>query len=119
MSVLGSHDMVATVNNSSNNNNNHSNNKITNNKINNNKSKNINNNNNSISSGDMVSRVEEELRELARNNSRLARYIQMVNQVTEHNGRLVKVRETLEESIQKETGEVETLYKDKVKQLRD
>ena len=75
MSVLGSHDMVATVNNSSNN-------KITNNKINiNNKSKNINNNK-SISSGDMVSRVEKELTELARNNSRLARYIQMVNQVS-------------------------------------
>ena len=76
MSVLGSRDMVATVNNSSNNNNNnhsnnnknHSNNKITNNK--------------SLSSGDMVSRVEEELTELARNNSRLARYIQMVNQVS-------------------------------------
>ena len=72
MSVLGSRDMVATVNNSSNN--------I---KITNNKSKNINNNNNnSISSGDMVARVEEELTELARNNSRLARYIQMVNQVS-------------------------------------
>ena len=75
MNVLGSRDMVATVNNSSNN-------KITNNKITNNKSKNINNNNNSISSGDMVARVEEELTELARNNSRLARYIQMVNQVS-------------------------------------
>ena len=80
MSVLGSRDMVATVNNSSNNNNNHSNNKITNNKITNDKIKNINNK--SISSGDMVSRVEEELTELARNNSRLARYIQMVNQVS-------------------------------------
>ena len=66
MSVLGSRDMVATVNN----------------KITNNKSKIINNNNKSISSGDMVARVEEELTELARNNSRLARYIQMVNQVS-------------------------------------
>ena len=64
MSVLGSRDMVATVNN----------------KITNNKSKNINNK--SLSSGDMVARVEEELTELARNNSRLARYIQMVNQVS-------------------------------------
>ena len=67
MSVLGSRDMGATVNNSSNNN------KITNNKITNNKS---------LSSGDMVARVEQELTELARNNSRLARYIQMVNQVS-------------------------------------
>ena len=81
MSVLSSRDMVATVNNSSNNIKNRSN-KITNNKITNNKSENINNNNNSISSGDMVARVEEELTELARNNSRLARYIQMVNQVS-------------------------------------
>ena len=78
MSVLGSRDMVATVNNSNNSIKNHSNNNSSN-----NKSKNINSNNNkSISSGDMVARVEEELTELARNNSRLARYIQMVNQVS-------------------------------------